>query len=57
MDALYLDTTYCDEAYAFADQEAALAGAVEGATAALRAAPRLLLVVGAYAVRPVVDLL
>jgi DNA cross-link repair 1A protein len=46
----YLDTTYCDERYAFPDQEAALADVAAAALAARAAAPKTLFCVGAYAI-------
>jgi DNA cross-link repair 1A protein len=50
LSACYLDTTYCDERYAFPDQEAALADVAARALAARAQRPRTLFLVGAYAI-------
>ena len=47
---LYLDTTYCDERYAFPPQEEAVAAAVAAALRARGQHRRLLIVVGAYSI-------
>jgi len=47
---LYLDTTYADAQYDFPEQTSVLASAAEQAAAACARNPRLLVVIGAYAI-------